>query len=292
MKTRIITAVVGLLVLAVVMLFFDTFVFEAALAFIAIIAIHEIYKAFSLGEKETHIFIAFIPYTLLVMFSHYPVIQMLLVPASLLLVVYLAGCLLYHNQTLSAAKLGGVVMYSLLMIACFYSVSFIKHQLNNSFESIYVIMMLLCFAWGGDTAAYFTGYFFGKHKMAPIISPHKTVEGAIGGIVGSGLLGMLCTWIAQIISGTVAAGQACPVLDLMSLNAGSYLAVFILGMLCSGLGILGDLLASVVKRQCAIKDYGTIFPGHGGIMDRFDSVTFIAPVGAMVVWFATTYLRG
>lgn len=75
----------------------------------------------------------------------------------------------------------------------------------------------------------------------------------------------------------------------MSASAASYLVVFLLGMACSLLGILGDLFASTVKRQCAIKDYGTIFPGHGGIMDRFDSVTFIAPAAALLVWFTTRF---
>lgn len=69
-----------------------------------------------------------------------------------------------------------------------------------------------------------------------------------------------------------------------------YLPIFLLGMVCSVLGILGDLFASAVKRQCSIKDYGAIFPGHGGILDRFDSVLFIAPVMAISVWFATTFL--
>lgn len=291
MKTRIITAAVGLCVLAVVMLMFNTLVFEAVVALIAIIAVHEIYKAFALGEKESHIFIAFIPYTFLVMFSHVPVVKALLVPGSYLLAVYLAVCLLWHNRTLSAAKLGGMVVFSGMMISCFYSIVFIKNHLNNQFESIYLIMMILCFAWGGDSAAYFAGRYFGKHKLAPVVSPHKTIEGAIGGVLGSGVLGVLCTLAAQSLSAHLAGGKACLLLERMSASAASYLVVFILGMLCSLLGILGDLFASAVKRQCAIKDYGTIFPGHGGIMDRFDSVTFIAPAAALLVWLTTTFLK-
>ncbi len=291
MKTRIITAAIGLCVLAVVMLFFETWVFETVVALITIIAIHEIYNAFALGKNETHIFIAFIPYTFIVMFSHLPFGWALLVAGSFAMLLYLVGCLLWHNQTLSAAKLGGMVVYSIMMISCFYSIVFLKTRLNNSFESIYLIMMILCIAWGGDSAAYFAGRFFGKHKMAPVISPHKTVEGAIGGVLGSGVLSVLCTMVAQMLSQALAGGKACLLLELMSASPVSYLVVFLLGMVCSGLGILGDLFASVVKRQCAIKDYGTIFPGHGGIMDRFDSVTFIAPLAAMLVWFVTTYVK-
>lgn len=135
--------------------------------------------------------------------------------------------------------------------------------------------MALAFAWGGDTFAYFTGRLFGKHKLAPLVSPHKTVEGAIGGILGSGLVGVLCTVAARGLTGHAAGSMF------------GYIAVFLLGMGCSVLGILGDLFASAIKLQLGIKDYGTIFPGHGGIMDRFDSVLFITPLVALAVWFRT-----
>lgn len=290
MKTRIITASVGLCVLAAVMLLFNTPVFETIVALITIIAIHEIYNAFSFDKKQSHIFVAFIPYTFLVMFSHIPILNMLLVPSTFLIVLYLACCLLRYNQTLRIEKIGGMVLFSGVTLATFYSLVSLKHQVGNSYEAIYLIMMILCIAWGGDSAAYFTGYFFGKRKLAPVISPHKTVEGAIGGVIGSGVLGVLCTLVAQALTGTLAGDISCPLLTLLSANIGCYAIVFVVGMVSSILGIIGDLFASVIKRQCGIKDYGTIFPGHGGILDRFDSVIFIAPIMAILVWYATTYL--
>lgn len=288
MKTRIITAAVGLVVLAVVMFFFNTPVFETVIALVALIAIHEIYTAFDLGKNEKHVYGVFVPYTFLVMFSGYPAVKVVLVPLSFLFMLYLAICVIWHNQTLSAAKLGGMASFSALVLVSFYALVFIKNRLpmeQYGYEAIYLVMLALAFAWGGDSAAYFAGRFFGKHKLAPVVSPHKTVEGAIGGIIGSGVLGVLCTVVARSLTRWPAM--------IHGYRAGGlfgYLPIFLLGMVCSVLGILGDLFASAVKRQCNIKDYGAIFPGHGGILDRFDSVLFIAPVMAISVWFATTFL--
>ena len=143
-------------------------------------------------------------------------------------------------------------------------------------DAIYFILLILCFAWGGDTAAYFTGRAFGKHKLAPRVSPHKTVEGAVGGVLGSMLAGVLLTFVYNQLSGRF---------DLFSINVTvrHYLVLLVLGAVASVLGIFGDLFASAVKRQAGIKDYGTIFPGHGGILDRFDSVMFIAPFVSIAV---------
>ncbi|WP_418666155.1 phosphatidate cytidylyltransferase [Allofournierella sp.] len=308
MKTRIITAAVGLVVLGVVMFFFNTPVFEIVIALITLIAIHEIYTAFDLGKNEKHVYGAFVPYTFVVMFSGYPAVKAVLVPLSFLFMLYLAICVIWHNQTLSAAKLGGMASFSALVLVSFYALVYIKNRLpmdRYGYEAIYLIMLALAFAWGGDSAAYFAGRFFGKHKLAPVVSPHKTVEGAIGGVLGSGVLGVLCTVVARGLTGWTmieggrhigymaswaAIGESGIAGGYLAGGLFGYLPIFLLGMVCSVLGILGDLFASAVKRQCSIKDYGAIFPGHGGILDRFDSVLFIAPVMAISVWFATTFL--
>lgn len=287
MKTRIVTAVVGLAVLAVVMMFFNTPVLEIMVSLVAMIGVHEIFKAYGFGKKELHIYLAFLPYILLVMFVSYGPMGAFLVPLSYVLMVYLAICLIARSQTLSAAKLGGMVCFSAVVIVGFYSMVYIKNALpaaQYGHEAIYLIIMGLAFAWGGDTFAYFTGCWLGKHKLAPIVSPKKTIEGAIGGVLGSGLLGVVCTAAAR----SLPAGMN--LTEYVMGGTFSYLTVFLLGMICSVLGILGDLFASAVKRQCAIKDYGTIFPGHGGILDRFDSVLFIMPVVAIAVWLRTGVL--
>lgn len=277
MKVRILTSIVGLAVLAVVLCLFDTPVFECAVALICLIAIHETYKAFDLGRRGPWIFGGFAVYTLLLIGSA-AFQKLLLAPFSFLFVVYLAVCVVGFNRELDVKSLGGMAAFGVVIWSAFYSFVFIKTCLPSQqygHEAVFLVLMTLAFAWGGDSCAYFTGRFLGKHKLAPLVSPNKTVEGAIGGIIGSGVVGVLVTLAARSISGFDAGGIF------------GYLTVFFLGMGCSVLGILGDLFASAVKRQLDIKDYGTIFPGHGGIMDRFDSVLFIAPLVALVVWLRT-----
>ena len=118
------------------------------------------------------------------------------------------------------------------------------------------IWIVVIAAFGSDIFAYFTGYFLGKHKMAPVLSPKKTIEGAVGGLIGSSLL----AWVFGLI--------------FMKNIA---LVCLVLGLVGGAAGMAGDLTASAFKRKMGIKDYGNLIPGHGGILDRFDSVLFVAP---------------
>ena len=260
MKTRIITAAVGLGVLAVVLAFFDTFLFDLVLSAVCLIAIHEVFSAMGFGKKQWYLYAAAVPLTLLVMLSTSQMVRGLLLPAAFLTVLFYNVCQIAHVKTLDFGKLTGFIYFSGVITFCFYSLIHLKRMLpfaEYRYDAIYFILLILCFAWGGDTAAYFAGRAFGRHKLAPIVSPHKTVEGAVGGVLGS-----------------MAAGCVLPK---------HYLVLLGMGAVASVLGILGDLFASSVKRQVGIKDYGTIFPGHGGILDRFDSVMFIAPFVSIAV---------
>ncbi len=129
------------------------------------------------------------------------------------------------------------------------------------------IWIVIIAAFGSDIFAYFTGYFLGKHKMAPNLSPKKTIEGAVGGLVGSSVL----AWVF----GLIFMKDMAPV-------------CLVLGLVGGAAGMAGDLTASAFKRKMGIKDYGKLIPGHGGIMDRFDSVIFVAPV----VYYAICALTG
>ena len=124
------------------------------------------------------------------------------------------------------------------------------------------VWIVIIAAFASDIFAYFTGYFFGKHKMAPVLSPKKTIEGAIGGLIGSSLL----SWVFGLV--------------FMKDMAWVCLLLGLVGGLA---GMAGDLTASAFKRRMGIKDYGNLIPGHGGIMDRFDSVIFVAPVVYYVI---------
>ena len=136
-----------------------------------------------------------------------------------------------------------------------------------------LVFVPLCISFGSDTFALFAGMLFGRHKLAPLVSPKKTVEGAVGGLAG-GVLGMLLIrWIGLLALDT----EIC-----------SLLQALILGLVGSVIGQIGDLSYSVVKREFGIKDYGNLLPGHGGILDRFDSVSFVSPfvLHALVLWIA------
>lgn len=287
MKTRVITAVVGLGLLAVVLAFFNTFLFDLVLAGICLLGIHEVFTAMGFGKKQWHLYAAAVPYTLLVMLSTSSGVRAVLLPISFLIVLFYNICLIVSHSTLDYGKLSGFVYFGGVILFCFYSLIHLKRMLPMNrfgYDAVYFILLILCLAWGGDTAAYFAGRAFGKHKLAPIVSPNKTVEGAVGGVLGSMLAGVLVTFCYGLLSGRYATLT-------VQVTVRHYLVLLLMGAAASVLGILGDLFASAVKRQVGIKDYGTIFPGHGGILDRFDSVMFIAPFVSIVVRYFFYFIR-
>lgn len=161
----------------------------------------------------------------------------------------------YHaNQIMSAmfSFLYGPVMLSFLYL------------LREGFDDgIYLIWFVFLASWGSDTCAYCVGVLIGKHKMTPKLSPKKSVEGAIGGVLGASILFTLYThFVINVYSGIT-----------LSLPLAA-----ILGAAGALVSMVGDLAASAVKRDHEIKDYGKLIPGHGGIMDRFDSVIVAAPI--------------
>ena len=196
-----------------------------------------------------------------------------------MLVTFFAIYLVVRNGTISYQKASGLLVFSGIVIFCFYSFIRLKEMLpveEYGYDAIFFILLILCFAWGGDTCAYFAGRAFGKHKLCPVVSPKKTVEGAVGGVLGSMAAGCVLTLVYSLLSAKY---------NVISIQVQPkhYLVLLGMGAVASVLGILGDLFASSVKRQVGIKDYGTIFPGHGGILDRFDSVMFIAPFVSIAV---------
>ena len=281
MKTRVITAVVGLAFLALVLTFFDTLLFDLTLTAVCLLAIHEVFSAMGFGKKQWYLYAIAVPYTLMIMLSGMQAVRAVLLPCSFLVVLFFNVCQIKNVKTIDFGRLSGFVYFSGVIIFCFYSLVHLKRVLPFAayrYDAIYFILLILCFAWGGDTAAYFAGRAFGKHKLAPVVSPHKTVEGAIGGVCGSIAAGMVLTLVYALLSARY---------HVITFNVQPYhyLILAVMGGIASVLGILGDLFASAVKRQVGIKDYGTIFPGHGGILDRFDSVMFIAPFVSIAVRF-------
>lgn len=152
---------------------------------------------------------------------------------------------------------GGLILPYLLC-------SMVRISVMNQGKFLILIPFIIAFI--ADSGAYFAGRFFGKHKMAPVISPHKTVEGAVGGILAS-MLGMLLYGL---------------ILQLFGFKV-NYLYAVLYGILGAVGGEFGDLCFSAIKRQTGIKDFGTMLPGHGGILDRFDSMVIVAPLAEMLI---------
>ena len=270
----------GIVVLIGVLFTFDTLIFNLVITAITLIALHEIYAALGFEKQGWPLFGVLVPYTFLVMLSSYELYRRLVMPASFLVVLFYAIYLVVRNGTISYQKASGLAMFSGIVIFCFYSFIRLKELLpveEYGYDAVFFILLILCFAWGGDTCAYFAGRAFGKHKLCPVVSPKKTVEGAIGGVLGTMMFGVAATLIYSIAADRMEA------FTRSNIGVSMYVVIALLACVAAVLGIYGDLFASVVKRQCGIKDYGTIFPGHGGILDRFDSVMFIAPFVTMVI---------
>lgn len=149
------------------------------------------------------------------------------------------------------------LVYVTVCLSCIYMA---RMYLKDGMYSVWLI--IIC-SWGCDTLAYCAGRLFGKHKMTPQLSPKKTVEGAVGGVAGAGIIGAI--YAAAVGSNLV--GNAHPVLSFTILGASGAL-----------ISMVGDLAASAIKRDHQIKDYGKLIPGHGGILDHFDSVIITAPI--------------
>ena len=152
------------------------------------------------------------------------------------------------------------VFFGLIYVAVMLSYIYLTRQLSGG---AYLVWLVFLGSWGCDTCAYCVGMLLGKHKLAPVLSPKKSIEGAVGGVVGAGLLGAI---YGAVFSGRLALAIGAPVIKCA--------LICIVGAVISQ---VGDLAASAIKRSHNVKDYGTLIPGHGGILDRFDSVIFVAP---------------
>ena len=177
-----------------------------------------------------------------------------------LYLLYLFAVAVLRQGRMHFAEVAEVFTGGLYITLSFASLSLLRHKTP---EGGYLYLLVFFGAWVTDTFAYFTGRFFGKHKLNPVISPKKTVEGSIGGI--------LFCMISFVLFGIV-------------MQFGKwhftvhYPLLLLSGLLCSVVSQVGDLITSLIKREHGVKDYGKIFPGHGGVLDRFDSALAISPV--------------
>ena len=282
MKQRILVAVVGIPLLLLVLCWAPHWATAVLLAALGIIGAHELLAAVCGPEKTKQLWVLAGALAVLTVFSTYAGMDAYkktvlaaapwLLCAGVALLFFLAVRWYGREnaiafQDICAVLLGGVAIP--LAMSCLLRLRLLTYGGG-------LVLMPLVAAFTSDSAALFTGMACGKHKLAPVVSPNKTVEGAIGGVIGSVVIGLLATIIYSALSGRFASLT-------VAVTARHYIIIAAMGAVASVLGILGDLFASAVKRQVGIKDYGTIFPGHGGILDRFDSVMFIAPLVSIVV---------
>ena len=269
MKKRVIFGVVGLIFVLLALYRFPPIVLEAALAALSALATYELLGSTRLVRDRVMLALAVLysltyAFSLSTMAKAQPYSAML---SHILLTVFLlalfARLLQKHatvgTQEAACAAFGGICLpYLLLSLIRIFQIP----QIGP-----FLVLLPLVAAWGSDTCALFAGILFGKHKLAPVVSPKKTVEGAVGGVVGA----------TVIMLAVVAVFNRFTPVDI------PFFAAAVLGAVGAVIGQLGDLTFSVIKRQTGIKDYGHIFPGHGGVLDRFDSVIFVAPVVELVL---------
>lgn len=231
---------------------------------ISLIGMMELYRVVGINKQLIGMmgYLSAIAYYICIYFEYEEYAVLVFLAAIILIMsVYVICFPKYNTEDALMAFFG--LFYVAVMLSYIY-------QTRAMENGIYVAWLIFICSWGNDTFAYFTGVLWGKHKMAPKLSPKKSVEGAIGGITGAAILGGV---YGYIISSSLTAVTN-PIFVFAVASA--------LGALLS---IIGDLAASAIKRNHEIKDYGKLIPGHGGVLDRYDSVIFTAPVVYWVLYF-------
>lgn len=249
-KTRLISGIVLVLIALLTICTGNIVLFMTLLA-VSLIGTQELYKAMKVREEHFTLleiagYIGIIGYYLCLLLAPEYQLMELIGALVLLMFVYVFTFPKYHAEQIMAAMFG--VIYVGVMLSFIY-------QTRCLDGGAYHVWLIFISSWGCDTCAYWVGIMMGKHKMTPELSPKKTKEGAVGGILGAALLGAI---YGAVTGGTVWA----------------YALICAVGGMIS---MIGDLSASAIKRNQGIKDYGDLIPGHGGILDRFDSVIFTAP---------------
>lgn len=270
MKQRLITAAFGFAVLIPVLLFSDTIVFPIALALFSALGVWEMLGCIGLRRNPVVLIpsllvAASVPFSARFIAQSTGTISYTLAIMGVIVFIYMY--FLLCAAVVSKGNLN-VLDASLAFLTTLYiTVGFTSILLLRDLPHGYLLFLLVFIgAWVTDGAAYFVGRAFGKHKLIPDVSPKKTVEGAIGGSIFCAL---------SFIAFGLAAGS-------LTASSSNVVETFIAGLVVSVISQFGDLIASLIKRHYGIKDYGKLFPGHGGVMDRFDSIIAIAPFLLMI----------
>ena len=257
MKSRILVAVVGVPVLLYVVLAAPPVVMELALFILAGIGGDELQKCVSGKDQRTPLPLSGLCAGLTVVWYYNS--------PEFVRGLFLYAALIFFGYAIFK---GGEVKFSQIMAGLFGSIAigysfsaFLRLEASGVHRAWLLLPFILSFAC--DTFAFFSGLTLGKHKLAPKVSPKKTIEGSIGGLLGNVACGLLFVWVMDRFFGGSAIG---------------YGPMALLALACGVVAQIGDLSFSLIKREFGIKDYGHLFLAHGGVLDRFDSVLFVAPV--------------
>lgn len=266
MKQRLITAAIAAALFIPFLIFSDTPAFTVCFLLLTLVATYEMLGC--IGFRKN-------------------------IPISALSYIYTGAAIILTRVLESDRFLVYIALSSLIYVMCLMSVSLFSHGIvaidhvsevfmmmfyialtfscvilvRDSENGAYVYLLVFLSAWISDSGAYFTGMAMGKHKLIPDVSPKKTVEGAVGGIIICVIFMMLYAFIISMFTDLE------PIYPVFALGA----------IVLSVASMIGDLFASLMKRRHEIKDYGFIFPGHGGVLDRFDSVLATAPILMIIV---------
>ena len=255
--TRVISGVIGFPIVAIVLIFGNKYVIDIAFAIIAAMSLHEYFNSFK-GKANPVIWIGYVACSLIAFIHIIPshsLIQIIgiLVPAFILL-LFLQVILTNMKTTVKDIA---ITFFGICYIALFLMFIPILREVPNGKLLVWYIIFA---AWGTDIFAYVAGRTIGKHKFSKI-SPNKTIEGCLGGAIGATAIILIYTWVLNTYFS-------------MQMN---YLIMAGIGILLSIIGQIGDFAASAIKRYVGIKDFSNLIPGHGGMLDRIDSIIFISP---------------
>ena len=282
MLKRVITAIVSIAVLIPILILSDTGVFPIACGIVSLIALFEIAGCVGIRKKillSGTTFLYGIVISAIITFyfitaknnpgSIFSMEKLLLflAAATFLYIFLIFSFTMLSMGEIKFSQSAELIVWTLYIMIGFMSIALLRRQGNFG---VYLYGLAFIGAWMTDIGAYFVGVFFGKHKLIPKVSPKKTVEGAFGGILGC-------------IAGFLLYGVVIQAVADVQVN---YIFLAILAAIVSVISQFGDLVASYIKREREIKDFGFIFPGHGGVLDRFDSVIAVAPS----IYFTTLLL--
>ncbi len=254
-KTRLLSGIL-LVIIALITIITGGDVLFGTILLISLIGMTEIYKVLEIEKKELGFvgYAAAIVYFVLIRMGMSEWVMALGIGFLILLMaVYVFTYPKFRSEHVTLAFFG--LFYVAVMLSYVYQIRMLE-------QGAFLVWLVFLCSWGCDTSAYCVGVTMGKHKMAPVLSPKKSVEGGIGGVVGAALLGAIYAVAINRFAGA-------------SADALQYALICGIGGMISQ---VGDLAASAIKRNHDIKDYGKLIPGHGGILDRFDSVIITAPI--------------